>query len=131
MNIHVAPFRPAFTHTCCQGQISGLTIRPDAARWRVKCSHVPNCLSSLITFQSSQCCGRNYDKVCNNNFFLKRRPMCMGAFCDCCETGRSLSQCGGSPVSDTLETYQLFMNRKELMGGVGASDEVVRNFYCQ
>ena len=26
------PVRTAFTHTCCQGQTSGLTVRPDAAR---------------------------------------------------------------------------------------------------
>ena len=34
-NIHVArtpPFRTDPTHTCCQGQASGLTVRPDAAR---------------------------------------------------------------------------------------------------
>ena len=32
MNIHVPrtpPFRTAFPHTCCQGQTSGLTVRPD------------------------------------------------------------------------------------------------------
>ena len=35
MNIHVArtaPFRTAASHTCYQGQTSGLTVRPDAAR---------------------------------------------------------------------------------------------------
>ena len=26
------PVRTALTHTCCQGQTSGLTVRPDAAR---------------------------------------------------------------------------------------------------
>ena len=36
MNIHVArtpPFRTGFSHTCCQGQTSGLMVRPDGARW--------------------------------------------------------------------------------------------------
>ena len=36
MNIHVActpPVRTALRHTCCQGQTSGLTVRPDATRW--------------------------------------------------------------------------------------------------
>ena len=35
-NIHVARtplVRTALTHTCCQGQSSGLSVRPDAARW--------------------------------------------------------------------------------------------------
>ena len=35
MIIHVArtpPFHTAFTHTCCQGQTSCLTVRPDVAR---------------------------------------------------------------------------------------------------
>ena len=35
MNIHDArtpPFRTASKHTCCQGQTSGLTVRPDVAR---------------------------------------------------------------------------------------------------
>ena len=39
MNIHVAPTPPFHTdptHTCCQGQTSGLTAKPDAAR----CPHV-------------------------------------------------------------------------------------------
>ena len=36
MNIHVVrtpPVRTAVRHTCCQGQTSGLTVRPDGSRW--------------------------------------------------------------------------------------------------
>ena len=44
MNIHVArtpPSRTVFTHTCCQGQTSGLTVRPVVARWLFWVTNLP------------------------------------------------------------------------------------------
>ena len=51
MNIHVAgtpPVHIALTHTYCQGQTSGLTVRPDAAR-----CHVMACANQSVQNISS------------------------------------------------------------------------------
>ena len=54
INIHVVrtpPVRTAVRHTCCQGQTSGPTVRPDGARWLNATSFVLNIfLARLLIF---------------------------------------------------------------------------------